>query len=219
VSPLHHGRSSQRKGTKERRGLAEPWASGSAERRWWPCGHPRRAPPGTAKPADAARLSGCAESQYQRWGMLYLESAPTALPRGPIHSSAIRPGATTGACTLAARTTGPGRWRVPAAHRCHRSHWSLSDWGSSHRSLRAEQLSPTRPRWLPRAPRSQQTLRVLPAALRAGPGGGKCCIFNLHAPVVLVRTPPTPNSPDSHGTPRSVPRRKRRRGRRRWQGF
>ena len=30
-------------------------------------------------------------------------------------------------------------------------------------------------RWLPRTPRSQQTLRVSPAALTAGPNGGVCC--------------------------------------------
>ncbi len=39
--------------------------------------HPRCAPPNTAKPADAPqqaapRLAGCAESRFQRWGMLCL---------------------------------------------------------------------------------------------------------------------------------------------------
>jgi len=102
------------------------------------------------------RLAGCAQSWSRRWVMLSLEPAlsdcvagwPLPVPAIPSQGVAVQMMMTRGTTSSLARFRDAG----------------------SGRSITAT------PPWFPRTPRSQQTLRVSPAALSARSSCGVCCI-------------------------------------------
>jgi len=74
----------------------------------------------TAKPANAPRFAGCAESRGQRWGLLHLESGLLLCYR----RAAARignPAQSPDAAALYSRAMGGGLWKLAFAH-SHRDH-------------------------------------------------------------------------------------------------
>ena len=112
---------------------------------------------GTAKPADALRLAGCAHRHFQRWGY-----------RG-------------GLCPTEVAAEADGSSEYVSAHRVFLRDEANTGSCRRHRPLPAGESSVMPPPRLPRTPRSQQTLRVSPAALRAGADGGVCCIVGVRS--------------------------------------